>query len=173
MRVSLARLAPFDDDGNLRVVVETPRGSTAKIDYEPDHDVFMVARALPLGIAYPYDWGFVPGTRGEDGDPLDAMVLHESSTYPGVVLPCRTLGMVQLTQRGKGSRRERNNRIIALPTWNERLGDIRDHADLPRRMREEIEQFFSTATFFTGKAVRLEGWASRKAAEELIDASRA
>ena len=172
MSEALGRLAPFDDEGNLRVVVETPRGATVKIDYDAAHAVFAVARALPLGVAYPYDWGFIPGTRGEDGDPLDALVLHEASTYPGVVLSCRALGMVALTQRGRGRARERNNRIIALPTFNDRLGDVQDHTRLPPRMREEVEQFFATATFFTGKDVKLEGWRSAKAAEAFIRTSR-
>ena len=171
MSDAIAQLRPFDREGHLQVVVETPRGSTIKIDYDAAHAVFAVSRALPLGTAYPYDWGFVPGTRAEDGDPIDAMVLHEASTYPGVVLPCRVLGMVRLTQRGKGARREYNPRIIALPTWNDRLGPVKDHTALPARMRREIEQFFVTATFFTGKDVRLEGWGSRKAAEALIRAS--
>lgn len=173
MSESLSRLRSFDDDGNLQVVVETPRGCTVKIDFDAERAVFGIARALPLGAAYPYDWGFVPGTRAADGDPLDAMVLHEASTYPGLVLACRILGVVQLTQRGDGGRRERNDRIIALPTWNDRLGEVRDHRSLPPRMREEIEQFFATATFFTGKDVRLEGWGSRKAAEALVRASQA
>jgi inorganic pyrophosphatase len=172
MSEALGRLAPFDDEGNLRVVVETPRGATVKIDFDAAHAVFTVGRALPLGVAYPYDWGFVPGTRADDGDPLDAMVLHEASTYPGVVLSCRVLGMVALTQRGSGRNRERNHRIIALPTFNERLGDVRDHTRLPARMRAEIEQFFATATFFTGKDVKLEGWRSGKVAEAFIRASR-
>lgn len=173
MSEALLNLPSFDDDGNVRVVVETPRGATIKMDFDARHAVFTVSRALPLGTAYPFDWGFIPGTKADDGDPVDAMVLHESSTYPGMVLPCRVLGMVQLTQRGKRGRRERNHRIIALPTWNERLGNVEDHNGLPPRMRAEIEQFFSTATFFTGKDVRLEGWGSRKAAQKLIRDSAA
>ena len=173
MSEALSRLPSFDAEGNLQVVVETPRGSTVKIDFDDKRAVFEISRALPLGTAYPYDWGFIPGTRAEDGDPLDAMVLHEASTYPGLVLACRALGMVELTQRGKSGRRERNNRVIALPTFNDRLGDVPDHRSLPPAMRQEIEQFFATATFFTGKDVRLEGWGSRKAAEALVRASRA
>ena len=80
---------------------------------------------------------------------------------------------VSATQLGARGRRERNDRTIALPAWNDRLGDVRDHRNLPPRMRQEIEQFFATTTFFTGKEVRREGWASRKAAEALVRASRA
>ncbi len=81
------KLRPFDDDGNLNMVVETPRGSTVKLKYEPKTKVFTVSRSLVLGLTYPFDWGFIPGTKAEDGDPLDALAVHDSSTYPGVVLP--------------------------------------------------------------------------------------
>ena len=168
----LLGLAPFDDDGCLRAIVETPRGSPVKLAYDPKVRLFTISRSLPLGVTYPYDWGFIPGTRAADGDPLDVMVLHEASTYPGILLTCRVLGVVRLTQREK-FRREENDRIIAVPTWNERLREVDDYRGLPPRMREEIEQFFSTVTFFTGKDVRLEGWRSRKAAERLVRANLA
>src|SRR5204863_454587 len=68
---------------------ETPRGSNIKLDYEPEMRAFTVSRALPLGLVYPYDWGFIPGTNGEDGDLIDALAVHDGATYPGVILPCR------------------------------------------------------------------------------------
>ena len=94
-------LRPFDDEGNLNMVVETPRGSAVKLKYEPKTKVFMVSRSLVLGLTYPFDWGFIPGTRAEDGDPLDALAVHDSSTYPGVVLPCRALGSSTSVRRAK------------------------------------------------------------------------
>jgi inorganic pyrophosphatase len=66
-------VAPFRRDGSLNVVIETPRGSTAKFTYDNETGSIIASRPLPLGIAYPYDWGFVPGTHASDGDPLDAM----------------------------------------------------------------------------------------------------
>ena len=92
---SLIELAPYGKNGEMQMVVETPRGSNIKLEYEPKLRAFTVSRALPLGLIYPYDWGFVPGTKGEDGDPIDALALHEGATYPGVVLRCRPLGVIR------------------------------------------------------------------------------
>jgi len=172
MNDPLLKLKPFDEERHLRVIVETPRGSAVKLKYEPKARLFTISRSLPLGVTYPYDWGFVPGTHAADGDPLDAMVLHEASTYPGILLACRVLGMVRVTQRGESERREHNDRIIAVPTWNDRLRDVRDYRALPARMREELEQLFVTVTLFTGKDVRIEGWRSRSAAERLVRAGK-
>lgn len=168
MTASLIDLLPYDDQGALRVVVEAPKGSTVKLAYDPQLHSFCVSRGFPMGIAYPYDWGFIPGTRAEDGDPIDALVLHATSTYPGVVLPCNVLGMVKVRERAKGRKRQTNNRVIAIPTWNDRLGDLERAADLPKRLRDELEQFFLSATFFTAKNAELRGWADKAETEQFI-----
>jgi inorganic pyrophosphatase len=168
--MKLTDLPALGPNGELQVVVESPRGAAIKLKYEPRLAVFSVARALPLGLTYPFDWGFVPGTLGEDGDPLDALVVHDAGTYPGVVLPCKVLGVVELSQRGDSGRRERNDRIIAMPVWHDRLGEFERATDLPSRLRGEIEQFFLDTTFFTGKKPKLVGWASPKKARNLLTA---
>lgn len=168
--MNLSSLPPYDDDGNLNVVVESPKGSSLKFEYEPSRQAFSISRALPLGVTYPYDWGFIPGTRAADGDPTDAMVLHSAATYPGVLLPCRVLGVVKMTQLQKGVRQE-NHRVIAVPTWNNHLDGIDDVSKLPKLLRQELEQFFCTATFFTGKRVRLEGWRGPAHARSVIQGS--
>ena len=170
MTIPLNALPPFDEDGNLCVVVESPRGSSLKLEYVPRKRIFSISRALPIGVTYPYDWGFIPGTLAPDGDPLDAMVLHSAATYPGVLLPCRILGVVMMSQIQKG-KREENHRVIAVPTWNNRLEDVDDAARLPKRMRRELEQFFLTATFFTGKNVQIEGWGGPLRARAVVNRS--
>jgi inorganic pyrophosphatase len=165
---NLAKLPSFTGDDEIQMVVETPRGSRLKLSYEAEDQFFTVSRALALGITYPFDWGFVPGTKGEDGDPIDALAIHEGGTYPGVVLRCKILGMVDVDQKGEKGR-EKNPRLILMPTWYDRLKEFEKAAGgLPQRLREEIEQFFLSATFFTGKDVKLKGWHGAKAAHELI-----
>jgi len=162
MSGDLTRLLPFDDDGALRVIVESPRGSAVKLAYDRSLRTFSVSRALPLGVVYPFDWGFIPGTLGDDGDPVDAMALHPASSYPGVVLPCRILGMVEVVQREGKSRPQVNNRVIATPIWHSPLDQIGEARDLPGRARAEIEQFFLTVATMTGKRLTIKGWATRR-----------
>ena len=164
----LDQLAPYDEDHVLRAVVEVPKGATVKLKFEPKTGVFTVSRSLPLGIAYPFDWGFVPGTLAEDGDPVDALVLSDQPSYPGVVVPCRAIGVLQLEQRGKSGKRERNDRLLVLPREHERLGKLRNPASLPKQMRDEIARFFLNVTFFTWKDAKVLGWKGPQAASALL-----
>ena len=96
---NLFKLPTFSDDGDLLVVVETPRGSQAKLDYDPKLKTFTLSKSLLTGLSYPYDWGFIPATTAEDGDPIDVMVIHDAATYPGLVLTCKIIGVLQVEQQ--------------------------------------------------------------------------
>jgi inorganic pyrophosphatase len=158
---------PAREDGSWQVVVETPRGSPYKLTWDPEAGVFRYGRSLPLGTTYPCDWGFVPGTRAADGDPFDALLLHDAPTHPGVVVAVRLLGVVTLTQRAKGRKggRERNDRVIAVPEEHARWGSLRD---LPARTKREIEAFFEAAVRFEDKEVEVLGWKGARVAARLL-----
>jgi inorganic pyrophosphatase len=159
-------------DGILNVVVETPAGATNKIKWDLELESFALSRPLPLGMAYPHDWGFVPGTHAEDGDPVDALVLSEGTTYPGLVIPCRPIGVVRLEQnRKQGGGRERNDRIIAVAASGHRH-PLQAAAELAPRVREELERFFLNVVFFEDKAPSLLGWGDAGEAWQLVRASR-
>jgi inorganic pyrophosphatase len=104
----LLTLPTFAPGTTVHVVAETPRHSRAKFKYDPKLRAFTLSRALTLGLIYPYDWGFVPSTAAPDGDPIDALVLHNVTTSPGMVLRCKPLGILDVLQTEK-QRTERND----------------------------------------------------------------
>src|SRR5215470_11001923 len=124
--VDLLALPVRNDDGDLHVVIETPRGSAAKLEYGPKLHVFTLSKALILGLTYPYDWGFIPSTKGEDGDPVDVLVLHDTATAPGLVLKCKIIGVLEVVQQEKGKKGIRNDRIIAVPRDSHREKSDKD-----------------------------------------------
>lgn len=167
----LSNLPTYTDDGAVHAIVEAPKDSGVKLKYDDKMGAFTVTRALPLGLTYPFDWGFVPSTQAPDGDPLDVLILHDGRTYPGVVLPCRPLGVIEMDEAGDGDKRERNDRVIVMPSWHDRLGEFERASDLPARLRKEIEQFFLSTTFFTSKDPNILGWRGAKRASAIIKKS--
>ena len=156
------------EGGAFHVIVESPRGSTVKLKYEPDFNAFSLSRPLTLGLRYPFDWGFVPSTKAPDGDPLDAMVLWEEPTFPGVVLPCRALGVLKVDEDGDAGKRVRNDRLIATPVAALRLAELKTVFDLSERDRDELGHFFLTVTAFSQKNAKLLGWGGPDEAEAVL-----
>src|SRR5437660_12867427 len=113
-----SRLTPTVDGGDneiFKVVIETPKGSRNKYSFDPDERAFMLKKVLPAGMAFPYDFGFVPSTEAEDGDPIDVLVLMDEPAFPGCVLKCRLIGVIEGEQGDrKKKKKERNDRIIAI-----------------------------------------------------------
>jgi inorganic pyrophosphatase len=163
--MTLSKIAAINTDGHVHVVVESPRGSAAKFKYDAELDAFSLSRPLVDGVTYPYDWGFVPSTRGPDGDPLDALVVWDRSSYPGIVLACRPVAVVGVEQNSKQHRgeRERNDRLIVVPAAAPKWAWLQDVDDVPRRQKEEMESFFAAAVALEDKALTFLGW--RNAAE--------
>ena len=151
------------------MVVETPRGSGIKFAYDGGSGTFVWSRPLIGGLTFPYDFGFLPQTLGDDGDALDAMLLTDLGSYPGVVVPCRVLGALRVEQFRDGQPTKRNDRIMLMPLNEHRSEHIRGVDDLPKRVREEIEAFFLASLQLTGKTIEFRGWAPASEALALID----
>ena len=150
------------------VLIEIPRGSRNK--YEVDHESGRIRldRRLFTSTQYPADYGFVLDTLGEDGDPLDALVLLEEPTFPGCLIRSRPIGMFRMTDEKGG-----DDKLICVPAGDPRQEHLRDLDDLPRFDRMEIEHFFQIyKELEPGKSVEGAGWAGRAAAEAEVEASR-
>jgi inorganic pyrophosphatase len=165
---NLQSLPTWTKEGLVHVVVETPRGARAKVKYDPELRVMMLTKPLILGLSLPYDFGFIPSTHAEDGDPLDALVLHQEASFPGIVIRCRPVGVVKVRQREKGKRKpQRNDRIIAVPDEDHRE-QLADARELPRDAKKELEAYFSTSVVLKQKELEFIGWGGPEEAERLI-----
>jgi inorganic pyrophosphatase len=168
---NLVDLGCRDDEGNLRIVVETPKGSLAKLKYNPLWGTFELQRFISSG-GYPYDWGFVPSTLAQDGDPLDAMVIHEGQTWPGVVIPCVALALLRLNEVKAGETHGRqNDRLMVAPAPSLLR---RTSIELGPQVRAQLEQFFVATGELANKRVSLNGWGNEsEVAEAVARASQA
>ena len=150
------------------VTIEIPKGQRNK--YEVDHETGRIRldRMLFTATRYPADYGFIEGTLGEDGDPLDALVLLEEPTFPGCLIRCRAIGMFHMRDEAGG-----DDKVICIPARDPRLDDMQDLGDLSEFYRLEIQHFFETyKDLEPGKSVEGAHWAGRAEAEAEIEASR-
>jgi len=155
----------------VHVVVESPRGSALKMKYEETWQVMSISRPLPAGVIYPYDWGFIPSTIAPDGDPLDAMVLWDVASFPGVVLRCRAIAVLYVEQNKINfdpAVRVHNDRVLLVPVEARREAAMTDLASIPPRMRAELEHFAGAATALEGKDILVTGWGGAAEAVELV-----
>jgi inorganic pyrophosphatase len=139
----LSEIAPFSkEDGDLRIVIETPKGSRNKYDYDPDCDCLELATVLPEGMTFPYDFGFIPSTLGADGDPLDVLILMDAPVVPGCVVKARLLGAIEAMQKEKGGDWICNDRLLAVATHAQTHQALKSLADLRPHLLDEIKGFF-------------------------------
>lgn len=145
-RSSLAdptRLIPIDaeDKHTIQVIIETPKGSRNKYAFDPEQKIFQLMKVLPAGMAFPYDFGFIPSTLAEDGDPTDVLVLMDEPAFPGCLLKCRVIGIIEGVQ-GKKKKNERNDRVIAVEQENHSYAFVKHMDDLGKKFVRELEEFF-------------------------------
>ncbi len=178
MRKGLAdpsRLKPLDSDDKqmLRVVIETPKGSRNKFAFDADEHIFQLKKVLPAGMTFPYDFGFVPSTKADDGDPVDVLVLMDEPAFPGCVLSCRPIGVIEGEQTQKRTKKaERNDRIVAVEQDAHSWADIGTMDDLGKQFEHELEEFFVNYHKLSGSEYRILGVKGRAAARKLVKASR-
>ena len=163
------RLKPFDsnDKQMLRVVIETPKGSRNKFAFEPDEQIFELKKVLPAGMTFPYDFGFVPSTKADDGDPVDVLVLMDEPAFAGCVLSCRPIGVIE-GEQGDKKDKERNDRIVAVEKDARSWADIKTIADLGKEFCRELEEFFVNYHKLSGEKYRVLGVRGPDQARKLV-----
>jgi len=170
--ITLTELETFDpDSGELYVIIETPRGSPNKFAYDPDNDLFRLKKVLPAGSVFPYDFGFIPSTRGEDGDPLDVMLFMDEPVYPGNLITARLIGVIEAEQTEEG-KTLRNDRLIAVGSLSRDYHNIKELTDLDAELVTQIERFFVSYNQIEGKKFKPLGRPNAKQAEKLLQEGR-
>ncbi|HTU26954.1 MAG TPA: inorganic diphosphatase [Pirellulales bacterium] len=136
------RLPAFDKETELaNAIVEAPRGSTYKYKFNPATGLFHLHKRLPAGAAFPFDFGFIPGTEGEDGDPLDVLLLLEEPAAVGTAVPARLIGVIEAEQT-EGGKTSRNDRLLAVLETPFNPPPYKSLDDLDDQLLAEIEHFF-------------------------------
>ena len=131
----------FSEDLNLNAIIETPRGSRNKFDYDADFNLFKLKKVFPAGTNLPFPMGFIPQTKGEDGDPLDVFVLTEDATYPGCLIESRLIGVIKARQSDVDGTVIRNDRFLAVPTASKELENITDIAMFDQQKLQSLIDF--------------------------------
>ena len=154
---------------SIDVVIETPKGSAQKYDYDPKTHFFKMKKILPSGMVFPYDFGFIPDTRGEDGDPLDIIVISEFNSFPGVMIKCRLIGSIKAEQADRDTKKMiRNDRFIAIPKCSNIFEKVKSIDELPRQIMDDLEEFFVDYNKLEGKKFKALEKIDAKAAQRLI-----
>jgi len=159
---------------SIDVVIETPKGSAQKYDFDQEERLFKLKKILPSGMVFPYDFGFIPRTEGEDGDPLDVIVISEFQSSPGIMIKCRLLGGIcaEQSEGKKGSKMVRNDRFLAVPKCSTMFGKFRSVKDIPEQIFEELEAFFKEYNKLEGKKFKAIKKVGAEKAEVLISKGR-
>lgn len=147
----------------VNAVIEIPKGSVNKYEYDKDLHVFRLDRTLFSPVHYPGDYGFIPCTLGRDGDPLDVLVLLEAATFPGCLIEVRPIGVLRMIDQGKG-----DEKILAVAESDPLYREVNDYPQMFSHTLREIEHFFSVYKSLEGKQTEIAGWEGVDAARKII-----
>lgn len=147
----------------VTVVVEIPKGSRNKYEYDKEKEALALDRVLFSPFHYPAEYGFIPQTLWEDGDPFDALVIMDQPTFPGCIIEAKPIGIMRMIDQG-----DSDDKLLTVPTEDPRFKDINDISQLPEHYLKEIIHFFTEYKTLEGKEVQVTGWEDNKAAKEAV-----
>ena len=154
-------------DDSFACIVEIPKGSRNKYEWDHERDTLVLDRFLFSSVVYPTDYGFIPETLSQDGDPLDVMICVSEPTFPGCMIDVKPIALFRM-EDDQGV----DDKILCVPLKDPGWNEMEKLDDLPRQLRDEIAHFFSIYKDLERKQVKVDGWYSREDAVEEIDASR-
>jgi len=169
----LSDLATYDEtSGDLLAIVETPKGSGAKFDYDEEHGLFKLGGMLPQGTTFPFSFGFIPRTLAPDGDPLDVLLLMEEPAFAGCLVHCRLVGVIEAEQTEENGKTTRNDRLIAVAAHSREHSEVRSLKELSDALVAEIEHFFTSYNEVRGKQFKPLGRFGPRRAQKLVEAGQ-
>ncbi|HEV8125488.1 MAG TPA: inorganic diphosphatase [Gemmatimonadales bacterium] len=154
----------------LNVIVETPKGSRNKFKYDEALGIFKINKVLPAGSAFPYDFGFLPGTLAADGDPLDVLLLMDEPAMPGCLVLAHAIGVIEAVQEDGGKEVE-NDRIIAVADEAHNYSNLHSLKDLDEDLLKDLEEFFVNYHERQGEAFKVKDHRGPGRANDLIKAA--
>lgn len=151
----------------IEIIIETPKGSSNKYIWDEERALVKFKKCMPLGFIFPFDFGMIPGTKAEDGDPVDVLLLMEEPVYPGTFVQVKIIAGLKATQR-QGSKINRNDRLIAIEKTCPVYGHYECLQDIGQQLRVQIENFFKSYNDVQNKEFLSLGWADAEEATQLI-----
>jgi inorganic pyrophosphatase len=171
MKSATARKARGDSASRTEVVIETPKGSRNKFAYDPRKRMYKLSKILAEGMSFPYDFGFVPHTLAADGDPVDVLVLTDEALFPGCLLDCVLIGVIELEQQ-EGNKMVRNDRLIGVATESIVYSQVKDIGQLSAAVLRQIEASFVNYQKLRDVRVKIVGRQGPEKAWALLRRSR-
>ncbi len=150
----------------VNVIVEVPKGSRNKYEFDRESGMIKLNRVLMSSVHYPADYGYIPGTKAEDGDEVDVLVLIDEPTFPGCLMEARPIGILMMEDE-KGP----DNKVLGVPIGDPLWGYVEDVSDVPQHLLVEIEEFFLTYKRLESKEVVTFGWKDAIRAREYLASS--
>lgn len=148
----------------INVVIEIPAGSRNKYEYDEELQVVKLDRVMTSSMSHPYDYGFVPETRSDDGDHIDALVLMDYSVFPGCLVQARPIGVMKMTDDGEG-----DEKIVCVPADDVKYKDVHEISDLSPHLPKRIQHFFEHYKDLENKQTIINGWGDAAEAKQVIE----
>jgi inorganic pyrophosphatase len=155
--------------GACRAIIETPKGCRNKFDFDRDSNLFKLGGLLPEGMMFPFDFGFIPSTLGEDGDPLDILVLMDAPAHVGCLIEVRLIGIINAEQTEDG-KTETNDRLLGVAIHSYDHEDLESISDVSKTTLDQLEAFFISYNKQRGKKFKVTGTGGPKKAIAFLKA---